>query len=503
MKLKENYYELIAYTFIWLFLYVSSGLLFSGWHMMEDHEILELYTQNHGYSFSQNWGEVKTIAKNRLSPLLDISLYIGAVILGGKFWMWHLVKLTLVILGSFLIFNLLHSLSQKKCFSFFAPFFLFLGTASEIITRIATIEVFSLFIITVCFYLVSARRFNFILFCCIIIGCFTKENLILTIPSLFIFHYYISQKQNENKDITRSNFLKLSIFVFFSLSVIFIRLLFIDQSNNESQYVFPYKSPTEFFRVFSNFFNYLINRKLLFIEYFLFFTILVLLFISIKENIKGKFLLFLFFISLFIPQLLLYLNVGFSGRYFVPANLSFILLFGLFLSYPILYRGIFKISILLLFSLSFFQIYKTTLTIERYVYEGESIKKYLKEIAKNCPSGNCNVLLSGDKLMNLEMFQALIRYTEYTKKDVYIKLLPLKTNQDLFFKYSNIIEKSQISLFEDSFDKHYKNYTTDSISIDDFDVKVLVGESNLEQNPFNERSIKNQFGEEWFRFKIY
>jgi hypothetical protein len=503
MKLKENYYELIAYTFIWLFLYVSSGLLFSGWHMMEDHEILELYTQNNGNNFNQNWGEVKTIAKNRLSPLLDISLYIGAVILGTKFWMWHLVKLILVILSSFLTFNLLHSLSQKKYLSFFAPFFLFLGTASEIITRIATIEVFSLFIIILCFYLVNTKRFNFILFCCIIIACFTKENLILAIPSLFIFYYYISQKQNEDKDIIRSNFLNLSIFVFISLSAISIRLLFIDHSNNESQYVFPYKSLSEFFQIFSNFFNYIINRKLLFIEYFLFFTVLALLFVNIKENLKGKILLVLFFISLFITQFVLYLNVGFSGRYFVPANLSFILLFGLFLSYPILYKGIFKISILLLFSLLFFQLYKTTLTIERYVYEGESIKNYLKAIAKNCPSGNCKVLLSGDKLMNLEMFQALIRYTEYTKKDVYIKLLPLKTNQDLFFKHSNIIEKSQISLFEHSFDKHYKNYTTDSISIDDFDIKVLVGESNSEQNPFNERNVKNQFGEEWFTFTFY
>jgi hypothetical protein len=230
---------------------------------------------------------------------------------------------------------------------------------------------------------------------------------------------------------------------------------------------------------------------------------LILLFINIKENLKEKILLTLFFITLFIPQFFLYLNVGFSGRYFVPANLSFILIFGLFLSYPILHRSVFKISTLFLFILFFFQIYKTHDTIKIYVSEGKSIEKYMKEISKNCPSGDCKVLLAGDKLMNLEMFQALIRYAEYINKDVYIKLLPLKTNHDLFLKHSNIVDKSQISLFEDSFDKHYQNYTIDSIYIDDFDIKVLVGELNSEQNPFNDISIKSQFGEYWFKFLIY
>lgn len=487
----------VGYIIIWGSLYLFSGLLFSGWHMMEDHEFLSLYRQYNNSNILSHFCNMLKMGEHRISPMLDYLIYIGANLWYSNFWIWHLIKLLIIILTSYILYKICYKFSKNILLSFILPFSIYLGTSTEIITRIATIEVFSILLYSGVIYLIIKDKYKFLLPLLMILMCFSKENMILTLPSLLIFSYFL----NLNKSKTNKNLIKISIFISVCVALVLLRKLIVGESLNESSYVIPYHSFREFIETIKMFFFNSNNNVYYFVEIALLLILMLFTLFASKLSTKKKIILGLYFLSISIPQFFLYVNVGFSGRYFTPTNIAFLIVTVIALS-KIENTITQKIFYLIVFSLMSVQLLVAFLTIKEYIIEGKSIERYVEVLSINCKDKPCNILLVGDKLINIEMFQANIEYGNYINPQNSFKIFPLPTNKDKFLKLSNLLDTNSISMFEKSFEMHYEKRLTKEIGCEDYNFIVFLGE--VEDTITNKcyGAAYSAWGENWYSYKI-
>ena len=237
----------------------------------------------------------------------------------------------------------------------------------------------------------------------------------------------------------------------------------------------------------------------------IFISILLSIYILVKRQFSLRYLLVLCIVFFtFISQYFLFYKVGFTERYLFPTNLAVMLFFSfLLVKINQLNKSLYFSSIITIIFFTIFQLKISYKHINTYVDEGKNIELYIGKINSLC-KGKCNLLLVGDKLVNLEMFQALIEYGLYTNSDLNINISPLPTNIKNFKNLSKTEDLSLLPVIELFFDNYYEKYLKPkNKDLIDYDLIIYVGYGI--QN-FKEKSQLKEidtFGKEWYEFHFF
>lgn len=482
-----------------MIIYFVGDVFFSGFHMMEEHEIMGLHDQYSNKNIASSLILIIDSCKYRLSPFLEFYLNVGALLLGKKMVLWHIFRIFIISLACTASFNVIKFYLKSFPLSFIIPLFLFGGTASEVIVRIATVEIYSILFLSLTFLRILKNKIDITLLVLLFLVCLIKENLILIIPFFSLIYIYHSPYDKKLSHFLKDiQFKKLTVFLLVCLVSMIIRNAYFISNQNESLYILSQLSLKSYLELLEQFVTYISNKKIILLEYSLFLILVLYGFVLTRKNKYSKYIL-ISLVVIFISQFLLYINVGFSGRYFIPTNFTLLLGFVMMIS---LLNKIPKTVYFLVFILFSTQSFTSITNVKTYSMEGRSISLYLNTLKETCKNKPCRVLLVGDKLQNIEMFQALIKYSIFTVNDVNVKIKPLQPNIEQFMKYSNILDTSTVRYFEKSFDHHYKDFIDNEYNDINYDLIVYVGGSdriNYTKTPLNVL----HYGERWFEFEIH
>jgi len=238
--LRLTLFPLLFFSGIWLYIFLSSNILFSGFnYFLDDHQILRIHYGNNGFYeifrdpfLSLFSGEIKT----RFRPLYDVFLGFFAKFYGLNPFFWYLSSLVVAILTTtnFYIFGrrLSFPILEAICFALLIVF----GEQGSTYARHGTPETTATFLISLSFLCGSwdvnensKQRFVldalFILFA--VAAALNKEACIFMLPAFAFFKVWFfsyKQKTSIKESILLNKVTPLCLFGVFILLVAYIKL---------------------------------------------------------------------------------------------------------------------------------------------------------------------------------------------------------------------------------------------------------------------------------------
>jgi len=490
-------------------LFYTTELLFSGFHMMEDHEIMsnrEYFEQN---SLADYTDHIFGVSKGRISKGLNLYLFVFSALLGDNFVHWHLLSLVLNALLLTAVSFLYTRMGVGVLVSVFFSFFVLFGSSVEVITRLATIESLAL-LIFVLLLLESTRikrRYSLIVILSTLLVVM-KENFILLLPSVLIFDLYLNWRTNqaffEQLIIRRKLLLALSLLPLLCVSGFFLFMK--DVGSSEGRYVFTNFDIAELVSISTKYFADWIGSFYAFESPF--FLVLLLGFglffvVGLRQFHSKLLWLLAFFTFVFLSQYLIFYKLGHSGRYaFVSVFAVYILLIGLSTEFFKVNSKYGRVFLAMIFLASLPMGKASLKRIQAYVDEGKALYHSTALVEDMCEE-NCSILLVGDKLMNIEMFQALQYYLNYnSSKSLEIGILPLPPDKELFKSKANIYSDDLIMIFESSFIEHYQDLVVEDSQAYNFDFILLIGD-HPKLRLVDSLKLMHAEGESWFKLQTF
>jgi|GEM_PF-2704633 len=494
-----------SYGLILVSVYLVTGLIESGYHMMEDHEILFnhlLFKQVdlRDYAF-RVWNE----SGNRLSRGLNVYLGIFSAMFGSRWWMWHSLVLTTLALAlhQFQLLGLKFGLSRYT--SFLLPLMLVIGTPTELMTRLATIESVSLLISGILLNRIAASKLGWKTLGFVLLLFFTKESFVLLGPFIVMFAYFCETDLRTN---LKSSLNKLR---YFSGGVLVICLLFAaaffvaDTTNTEADYVLG--EPSALLSNVISYFTHVYHQQWLSSTPMPYLIILAALCFSVYIRKQGS-LWFWIIVAIgsisIVVQVLLLSSVGYSGRYLIPSLIVLCVMFitGMSKLSGAPQRGVISIALMVVFS---FQGFWSKKMIDEYVDSGRAIQQLTNYVVDSCQAPG-SVLLVGDPLLNIEMFDALITYFAIRAEDMVldVKILPTEPDLERFSELAEIYDSSAIERFKRGFQDHYEDRLVTNC-LNPFQLVVVIGEQHGFENicpSISSKETSFTVGKSWYLFNV-
>ncbi len=491
----------LPYGIILLAVYLISGLIESGYHMMEDHEILANHLRFKQYGLSDYAFRVWNETGNRLSRGLNLYLGIFSAMFGSRWWMWHSLVLTTLslALNQFRMLGLKFGLPGYV--SFILPFVLIVGTPTELMTRLATIESVSLLVAGIMFNRIASGLLGLTTLVLVALLFFTKESFVLLGPFIVAFSFLTTDMNSQ-----RSKLRFFSIGVFVICFVFAAAFFLVDTSNSEADYVLS--KPTELLSNVTSYFMHILDQQWVSTTPLPYFGVLFALCMLIYTKKLGSPLFWILIIIGLISilcQFVLLSSVGYSGRYLIPSLIVLIVMFAAGmsrLSEGIPHRGLLAAVVVVLS----FQLTVSRNMIDEYVRSGNAIKQMIDFVVDSCRQP-CNILLVGDPLINIEMFEAVTTYMTVNsdQEKLSVKILPTEPDLERFSALAEIYDNNAIDRFKRGFQEHYEERVVTSC-LTPFDIIVIIGQPiGIEETcpPLKLNDPIFNVGQSWYEFTAF
>jgi hypothetical protein len=436
-------------------LYLSSGLIHSGYHMMEDHEIMVNHRLFHQMDVFNYFSKVWNDSGNRISRGLNVYMAVFSALFGSKWWMWHTMVVATLALAMTQFQALGQRLGVPLVMSVILPFMLIAGSATEVMTRLATIEGASLLISGAMLNRIAHGRFGGLTLAMVLALFFMKESFVLLGPFIVAFAYLIACSHVNDPSEGRHEFKRFAVGVC-AICLLFAVAFFItDVVDTEADYVLS--RPDRMLTNIGAYYSHIVAKRwweATMIPYVILFFA-GLLAAAVKLD-RRHWLFVGISVGTIVSQFLLLVSVGFSGRYMIPSLIVLFVVFTVVLASVCAPRSASRVlSLGFVFALSAQGVHSERM-ISEYVDSGKAIRETVLHVARLCPA-KCRVLFVGDPLLNMEMFQAMTVYIsmESQRKNVTVSILPAETDLNRFVQLSNVLDKNSVARFEQGFSDHY------------------------------------------------
>jgi hypothetical protein len=440
-----------------LFLF-SSKTITSGYHFIDDHEVIRM---KHDLSISslsevtQKWVREDLDFNMRFRPLYYIHRVCETRLFGSDFFLWSLYTGILCCISLIFFYlgmrNLKFTLSGSIIFLIIS----FVGPQSAIWWRLGPSESLGMVFLSLSFYFMSAslntkkyfiKTFFFIFF--LILSSLTKESFLIIIPAMIFFKIW-NEKKYIWSSLKESSYKNMLLIV--PLIILFIELFIIklyvgtDYSGLESNL---YYSLIHFFTTLIHFVKTYLN---------LIFAAIVVIIINYrlkKTLLKIDGFSFVFFLLILIPNILLYARSGLVERYLLPTTIGLGFLFVSFLKgvdeNPLWFKKMAFVLVLVAFIP--FAVISIIDAID-FSKEGKETKRLLTEISSNYLDGK-QVMVVVDPIQDYERSISLKSYLFY-ENHIDLFGYPVINDNDAL-NYQNIIGDWKV-YFED---KQFENMTS-------------------------------------------
>lgn len=400
-----------------------TGTLNSGYHFIDDHEMLHIHSDLEKMSFidtSIHW--IKSDLIIRFRPMYFFHRVLEMKIFGDNFFVLSFYTGLLAASAfSFFYFGarkLKYSIFESLLFVFLA----FIGSQMAVWWRLGPSESVGMLFLGLSFLFMAKclnkKRYKinnilFIIF--LIITSLCKESLVIIVPAFVLFKVW-----NEKRvfQITAKESIKNNLLLVFPIIIMFFELLIIKffVGTNKIGYAGMTSSANEFIVGIK---NMLFGENSLFDWMKLLSMLVLIYFISFlfnKESRKEKFirsvkylsLLFLFSLMIVLPNIFMYAKSGMFERYLLPTTLGMA-----FLAISILQRTKQKFFRWLIF-LAIFVFIATSFNTAKtdavaFANEGKRTNELLSAIADHAGS-NPNIIVVADPASRYEISFSLKAY---------------------------------------------------------------------------------------------
>ena len=230
LRRAESMIVFILFSLVWGWILVFSGSLTSGFHLLDDHEIISMShqmqssTDDFGTIMS---GWVKRDLNKRFRPIYYVHRIIEAKLFGGNLFLWSCYHGVLALLTSYLLYLFCRLNGTSSFFSLVFPFIALIGPQVQIWWCLGPAEVPGIFLFSLSLVLVflaarSARSVGVwkpIFVLTIVLMSLCKESFILLIPFFAILFVALSGSCVEGQWRALA---KRTAFVTFALTLIFL-----------------------------------------------------------------------------------------------------------------------------------------------------------------------------------------------------------------------------------------------------------------------------------------
>ncbi len=526
--LAETLCALLFFSAVWGGLLTYTGAISSGYHMMEDHEIIDNQKLIGNRPLAEViFQETARDLRNRFTPLFNIYRISFSHFFGLHFLPWHLFLLGLLIASSAALF-LFARLSGARIFiSFLLPLVLIAGSQTEALLRLATNELmgltalsFALLSILLSVLLPGQKlKWEVVAHMSTFFMCCAKENFVLVLPCLAAIKIYLHQ-QSEGEGFFKAA-LQTIMFTGIQVLILLFSIYMITcyiTNNNESVYaggslslsglldttLYYLQESTSWY----GFMNSLAPYYTLIFSGLLFIT---LQFKKISPHQKAGILYWcMLFIYMFTNQYLIHYKVGFSGRYLVVVSVFLgLLLLEFFKVIENHFHRAFRVVMSVL--LAMLVLYKLLLSYRQmniYTREGLAIKQTIQMVTKRADATQ-PILLVTDDLLHIEMIQALMKYVRVTIPSAEFDILPVSSNEVQFVQLARIYDPAIIEMNRKVFYTVYESEIRKTAQPTDY-CQILVlsycYDSFLKKQAVSwKQSIydKHTIGESYYQFILF
>jgi hypothetical protein len=531
LRFKEPLLACCIYLLLWGGLAACTQYIPSGLHFQEDHEVINAVKSFEEIGFwKTTYNEMEFDLKARFRPLYLAYRYVGFYLFGLQFTYWHILFFILLIGLSLFMFRVGRLLGLSFFLALALPLMIMTGSVTESITRLGTSELWGAFFSSAALYLiitaVKEKRENFLYdvcaHICVFIACGFKEAFIILIP-VFIGVKLFSE-YNFNK-ISIKEAIKRNVPFIAGETAVLLFCVYIIKFHFSRQHESLYAG---FDGDIANALS-IINNTLLsglsvdgiiggtgiYLLYIMIgFTVLLVWrrAFTIKSEVQVVLFYTAFFIYLWITQYLIHYKIVLEGHYLLPymfgPAIVICLLAGLISVRFGKKAKMFCYSLVcLLLVIKGWQSYTQT---EIYSDEGKANKELIQLVTDNTKS-NFTILISGDELLHMEHFSALLKYFNYfsggRSKGV-LQLLP--ADEKLFLKIAGTNDTALIPAFKNIVHEHFKNNLCDSLkSILDYDKILVLSYCDVRFSKINKVTElvpvynKKVIGKDWYTYTLY
>lgn len=426
-KVKHPDLLVVTLFFIGIFSFLFfTGTLKSGYHFIDDHEMLNISTNLNETSFTKSAiGSIQKDLTIRFRPLYYLHRVIEMKIFGTDFFVLSVYTGMLALLTSSFFYLGARKLRQSVFEALLFTTLALVGSQSAIWWRLGPAETIGVFFLGLSFFFMTKclkreryklNNISFITSLTAMSLC--KESFIVIIPAFVVFKVW-----NEKKDfnITTKESFKNNKLLVLPLVIMFVELLMIKFviGTNNTGYAGTTSSLSEFITGVR---NIILNPNSLLIWIKLFVTLALLYTMSflfiIREKIKEftksthSLLIYVFFaMMVIIPEILMTAKSGMTERYLLPTT------FGLaFLAIGIVQNTKQKIfRVFMMFAICIFIVisFNTAKTDAILFTESGKDANSLLSVVKDKSNAESKILLVADPVDRFEVSYSIKTYLSF------------------------------------------------------------------------------------------
>ncbi len=340
------------------------GLLNAGLHLDFDaYSILASYYFDNGQSIGHDLYDMSVLSQSiRGHTFAPVGLsydLIACKLFGEKVQVARWGYLLFAILSSFLLFLVGRKMKFSIVLSLLFPAIAFLGQQFWVWYNIHCQEPVGLLFMSLSLYLLSIADgkkrllFDFLAILASLCMSLSKESFILVLPALVVFKFYVLHINTQNTiktSIFKSLFFATSLFIIFILEIAYILLVMKGTGRGHASI----STNLGIIAYLKNFFHLFLANDVYF------YVVAGLLLVgftteghfsdNIKKFIVKNFLILTFVVGVVIPQVIVYTQITWLFRYYLPSFVGLSLLLVIILNYlqQFATAGIYKLFLILL-----------------------------------------------------------------------------------------------------------------------------------------------------------
>jgi hypothetical protein len=438
----EKWIILLLFCVLWFGVFQLTGILTSGFHLTDDHEIVlfnDLLKNQSVFSLIEE--QVKIDLATRFRPTYYAHRILVTSLIGTNQIAWAIYYCFLGVFTSFFLYLALRKVGFTLLESLLFPLFAFLGEQTAVWWRLGTAETLGMLFASLAMYFASSSYNQkntwvaAVLFLCFaILASLSKESFILFLPALLFWKIWVERQKNWQKAI-KTNLL----FVLFLGIVALIEIYFIQSQTNAQNTIFSVSNAEDdSFR--NRILLYMLNKVLTFNQLHILFIVFVgILAFAISDDFKNAkhrltlvlkdfFPILIFVLLILIPQFVLYSRTDLYERYLIPTTIS-LGFFAVTLIQLIRKQDFIKKYLKVAFCLLglaglYLPLGKVYFKGKDFAVEGANTQSFLQFI-KSVTTEKSGILLLSEPVQFNEWTHSFYRFMQsslYQRKNIYLQL---------------------------------------------------------------------------------
>lgn len=422
IKIKRIDFIVIILLGIFFFSFLlKAGTVFSGYHFIDDHTIINLAERlRHQSTFQVVTKAVEADLLIRFRPIFYPYL-IGLTSIFGVHFVRTAIFVSLIGFATMTFFYLgMKRMGKGLILSALFPLLILGGAQMAVFWRSGVNETIGLFFFSITFFFMASsmgtknyqrNTIFFVIF--IIISSLCKESFIFAIPALLLFKVF---NEANCKRITIKQSMKNNKLLAFPAVIMIVELILIKYfvGTNKIGYAGIASSWTEFAKGVE---GIIFGKNSLGYWFVVLLALIAINALNIflkkitKEEIKNRLVAICFSLLIIIPQILIHAKSGMVERYLVPAT------FGFSFAFVVLVEGkmgrilkILSYSVILVFiTFSYSNAFKRA---EIYAIEGRDANRFFRIVKANTKQ-NSSILLVIDPVKRFEATHSIRTYLDF------------------------------------------------------------------------------------------